>query len=88
MRLLHATGDDDDFSLVEYIGNTPPYAILSHTWGEDHEEVTFKDIYKGKGKGKTKLGYKKLRFCAKQAAKDNLEYFWVRSNQVLRKRTR
>jgi hypothetical protein len=39
MRLLHAaTGkmknfiDDDDI---------PPYAILSHTWGDD--EVTFQD---------------------------------------------
>jgi len=32
----------------------PPsmYAILSHTWGTDNEEVTFKDILKGKGKSK------------------------------------
>ena len=79
MRLLQATGEDD-FSLVEYIDNIPPYAILSHTWGPDHEEVTFKDIYKGKGKGKTKLGYAKLRFCATQAAIDGFQYFWVRRN--------
>ena len=76
MRLLQATSDND-FSLVEYFDDIPPYAILSHTWGADHEEVTFKDIYKGKGKGKTKLGYEKLRFCAAQAARDGLKFFWV-----------
>lgn len=76
MRLLRARGDDD-FSLIECIDEIPPYAILSHTWRQDHEEVSFKDIYKGKGKGKTKPGYDKLRFCAKQAAEDGLEYFWV-----------
>jgi hypothetical protein len=25
----------------------PPYAINTHTWGEDHEEVTFKDRTEG-----------------------------------------
>jgi hypothetical protein len=77
MRLLRASGDDD-FTLVEFVGRTPPkYAILSHTWGADEDEVTFKDISKGKGKGKTKPGYAKLQFCAAQAAKDKLEFFWV-----------
>lgn len=76
MRLLRASGDD--FILVEFIGRRPPeYAILSHTWGTDEDEVTFKDIYKGKGKGKKKPGYAKLQFCAAQAAKDRLEFFWV-----------
>ncbi|CAN9246719.1 unnamed protein product [Alternaria alternata] len=76
MRLLQATSDND-FSLVEYFDDIPPHAILSHTWGADHEEVTFKDIYKGKGKGKTKPGYEKLRFCAAQAARDGFKFFWV-----------
>jgi hypothetical protein len=76
MRLLRAHGDDD-FSLVEYHDKIPPYAILSHTWDADDDEVTFKDICKGKGKGKQKAGNAKLRFCANQATKDNLEYFWV-----------
>ncbi|KAI4618937.1 hypothetical protein J4E83_005888 [Alternaria metachromatica] len=75
MRLLHASGDD--FELVEFVRYTPTYAILSHTWGADEDEVTFKDIYKGKGKGKKKPGYAKLQFCAAQAARDNLEFFWV-----------
>src|ERR1700729_3419722 len=68
--------DDGELSLAEFVGNDiPPYAILSHTWGEDHEEVTFKNIVEGTGK--SKAGYAKIRFCGKQATKDGLQYFWV-----------
>lgn len=75
MRLLRID-DDGEFSLVEHVGRyIPPYAILSHTWGEDHEEVSFRDVRKGLGK--SKAGYKKLTFCGKQAASDGLQYFWV-----------
>lgn len=51
------------------------YAILSHTWGSDDDEVTFDDL-KNKT-GKNKAGYAKLRFCANQAKEDGLQYFWV-----------
>jgi tetratricopeptide (TPR) repeat protein len=75
MRLLH-TQEDGKFSLAEYLGEQiPPYAILSHTWGEDHEEVSFKDLTESKGIERT--GYKKLQFCGTQAAKDGLEFFWI-----------
>lgn len=75
MRLLQLQ-DDGDFSLVEYVGNNiPPYAILSHTWGPDSDEITFRDLVEGRGKGKT--GSRKLTFCGKQAAQDGLEFFWV-----------
>lgn len=80
MRLLQAVkqaNDETDFSLVEFIDDIPPYAILSHTWGADHEEVTFKDIYNGQGKGRKKPGYQKLKFCTQWATKDRIEYFWV-----------
>jgi hypothetical protein len=53
----------------------PPYAILSHTWGENNEEVTYQDL---EGKlGTDKAGYDKIRFCAKQAKCDGLDHFWV-----------
>ncbi|KAH3939191.1 hypothetical protein HBI56_231480 [Parastagonospora nodorum] len=52
----------------------PPYATLSHTWIEG-QEVTHNDVVAAKGKSKT--GYDKLRFCAEQAATDDLEYFWI-----------
>jgi hypothetical protein len=75
MRLL-TPRDDGEFSLVQYFSDRiPRYAILSHTWGNDDQEVTYKDIVKGKGK--TKAGYEKIRFCGKQAADDGLQHFWV-----------
>jgi hypothetical protein len=75
MRLLHFQGDGE-LSLVEYVGkDIPQYAILSHTWGADQEEVNFRDIIKHSGKSKT--GYKKLHFCRKQAANDGLQFFWI-----------
>lgn len=76
MRLLRRPSENDSFSLVERVGNDiPPYAILSHTWGSDEDEVTYKDILKGRGKSKS--GYRKLTFCGEQAAKDDLDFFWV-----------
>ncbi|USP79361.1 uncharacterized protein yc1106_06635 [Curvularia clavata] len=56
-------------------GDIPPYAILSHTWGADGDEVTFADLQTGGGK--IKLGYEKILFCGKQARRDNLQYFWI-----------
>lgn len=53
----------------------PPYAILSHTWGLETEEVTFQDIRAGTGKNKT--GYSKIKFCGRQALKHDLRDFWV-----------
>jgi hypothetical protein len=57
--------------------NTPSYAILSHTWEADDQEVTFQDF--ANGVGINKLGYGKIRFCGEQARKDGLQYFWVDS---------
>tara|TARA_R110002003_G_scaffold93_1_gene7133 strand:- start:1430 stop:1771 length:342 start_codon:yes stop_codon:yes gene_type:complete len=64
-------------SLVERVGNEiPSYLILSHTWGDDKDEVTFKDMRKGRGRDK--YGYDKIRFCLKQALDHGLQYFgWI-----------
>ena len=53
----------------------PLYAILSHTWGVEGDEVTFKDLENKTYKSKT--GYNKMQFCANQASKDHIQYFWV-----------
>ena len=76
MRLLRLSGDDE-FSFTKEIldeNEIPPYAILSHTWQED-QEVTFDEFLNDESK--RKAGYNKLRFCAQQAKRDSLEYFWV-----------
>jgi Heterokaryon incompatibility protein (HET) len=76
MRLLEYNSSDE-FSLTKYFvgDDVPRYAILSHTWGADTEEVTFKDLMDGAGK--SKAGYNKIRFCGEQARRDGLRYFWV-----------
>jgi hypothetical protein len=75
MRLLERKPDGEPV-LQEFTGNDlPAYAILSHTWGADSEEVSFQDIEAGTGK--CKAGYHKIQFCAAQAAADGLRYFWV-----------
>jgi Heterokaryon incompatibility protein (HET) len=76
MHLLHLKADGE-FGLTKFDDHQqyPPYAILSHTWAADSEEVTFKELTEGTGKNKA--GYGKIRFCADQAARDDLQYFWV-----------
>jgi hypothetical protein len=74
MRLAKRMSNGD-FSLTEFLDNIPPYAILSHTWGDTNDEVTYDDLTKGTGK--SKKGYTKIQFCAKQAADNGLQYFWI-----------
>jgi hypothetical protein len=60
MRLLKLE-ENGEISLINDITYPiTPYVILSHTWGEDGEEVNFEDLKDSSGK--TKDGYKKLRF--------------------------
>lgn len=75
MRLLEIH-PENSFSLVDFTGrDTPRYAILSHTWGHDYEEVTFDDF--SQGIGKSKPGFRKIEFCAEQAEKDGLKFCWI-----------
>lgn len=75
MRLLKRLDGDISLAYHHDHNNLPPYAILSHTWGSDNQEVTFQELIDGSGK--SKAGYQKIRFCGEQAANDGLEYFWV-----------
>ena len=75
MRLLEFK-NDGNFSLTkDLIDKIPPYAILSHTWGEDDEEVTFQDLVQSVVG--SKAGYRKIEFCGKQATRDGLHYVWI-----------
>ncbi|KAI0616951.1 kinesin light chain 3 [Pyrenophora tritici-repentis] len=74
MRLLHynALGR---LVLTDFRGKTiPRYAILSHRWSDS--EILIEDISNGTYKEKEE-GYRKLQFCAEQAAQDKLQYFWI-----------
>lgn len=77
MRLLRVN-PNGSFSLTSVIGNrVPRYAVLSHTWETDDQEVTFQDLVDGLGESKD--GYRKIQFCGRQATLDGLQYFWVDS---------
>ncbi|KAK3902002.1 heterokaryon incompatibility protein-domain-containing protein [Staphylotrichum tortipilum] len=69
MRLLNTT----TLKLTEFTRDVPPYAILSHTWGD--EEVTFQEI--GLPERHKKKGFRKIRWCCQQAKRDTLEWAWV-----------
>jgi Heterokaryon incompatibility protein (HET) len=76
MRLVKRDSNGE-FSLTDDLAddNIPPYAILSHVWGKPHEEITFSDF--NKQSFDNKIGYRKLQFCGEQAARDDLDHFWV-----------
>jgi hypothetical protein len=75
MRLLKR-GSKEDLTLVTFSTDSlPPHGILSHTWGEYEEEVTYGDL--SAGSGKSRAGYAKTRFCIERAAQDGLRYFWI-----------
>ena len=70
MRLINAAKR----KLEEFVGDeTPLYAILSHTWGEN--EITFQDI---QGTDvENKVGYKKIRNTCSKATVDGYDYVWI-----------
>jgi hypothetical protein len=71
LRLLEPS-NHGGLSLNKFVDDkVPRYAILSHTWRTDGQEITFKDLLE------SKAGYTKIRFCGEQAASDRLQYFWV-----------
>jgi Heterokaryon incompatibility protein (HET) len=75
MRLLERK-PDGELVLTDYTGKVPPaYAILSHTWLNECQEVTLQDVEAGTGR--SKAGWRKIAFCADKAATDGLRYFWI-----------
>ncbi|KAI0977457.1 vegetative incompatibility protein HET-E-1 [Xylaria arbuscula] len=75
MRLLTIQPDGSLALTEDLTEDIPQYAILSHTWGHDSQEVTFKDILEGTGQQKE--GYRKIKFCCDWATSDGLQHFWV-----------
>lgn len=79
MRLLktEVTGDGHWVPVLEeHEGqDLPPYAILSHTWGE--EEVLFSDVVPDCSKAFTKKSYPKIEKAAQRARLDGHHYIWV-----------
>jgi hypothetical protein len=60
-------------SFQEFPADT--YAILSHTWGTEAEELSFDEFRVGEGR--EKFGFQKIQKCCKQAQQDGLLYAWA-----------
>jgi hypothetical protein len=84
MRLL----DVSTFNLVDKREHElPPYAILSHTWGNDDDEVTLQDMLSLTADGprgdikksnvSRKSGFAKIAAAARLALSQKLDFIWV-----------
>ncbi|KAK1829298.1 heterokaryon incompatibility protein-domain-containing protein [Podospora conica] len=61
--------------LESFFGNSiPPYAILSHTWGNDNEELSFADIQRDDPPAIHSI---KVAGCLRQARRDGLRHAWI-----------
>ncbi|KAI8634254.1 ankyrin repeat-containing domain protein [Xylariaceae sp. FL1651] len=73
MRLINVR----TLKLEEFLDDAiPEYAILSHTWGNDSEELSYHDVFQG-DIDKPSVGSIKIRGCCRQAEKDGFGYCWI-----------
>lgn len=73
MRLLNV----DTFQFAEFFYQTPPpYAILSHTWGDDSEEVSYSNVLAGHLES-PETRPAKVSGCCDQARADGYDYVWI-----------
>ncbi|KAI0415062.1 HET-domain-containing protein [Xylaria grammica] len=86
MRLI----DVKTLELKEFHHDIPPYAILSHTWGD--EELTFQEYLLATGPDankhphiKRKQGFLKIFGACKQARSEGLAYLWCDTNCIDKK---
>lgn len=54
------------------------YAILSHTWRLERDEITFRDMSPERLQSSTtKEAFKKIRLTCEQATRDGLDHVWI-----------
>ncbi|MCJ1359802.1 MAG: hypothetical protein MMC33_009805 [Icmadophila ericetorum] len=75
MRLLNC----ETFKLENFPGTEkPPYAILSHTWGKDEDEVTLQGVQGLEAVEVTnRPGFAKITNFCREAIVQDLRYVWV-----------
>jgi hypothetical protein len=72
MRLLRSR----DLGFEEFeVETAPSYAILSHTWYGNDEEVTYQEMLNGPTTSKP--GFQKIQKCGEIATNSGYAYFWV-----------
>ncbi|KAI8949270.1 heterokaryon incompatibility protein-domain-containing protein [Xylaria longipes] len=73
MRLIETRSSS--YTIKEFVGAIPRYAILSHTWGED--EVTLQDMQSSIEGAKKKRGFSKIEGCCGLARGQGIYYAWI-----------
>ncbi|KAI1839598.1 hypothetical protein JX266_014192, partial [Neoarthrinium moseri] len=82
MHLLQLGAAGELVLIKDITRDIPPYAVLSHTWGSNDEEVKLQDLnitsqMGSEAKWMQTPGYQKILFCGQQAKHDGIEHFWV-----------
>ncbi len=72
MHLLNV----DTFKLEYFVSDPPPYAILSHTWRSDSEEVSYRDVLDGRLDSAASRP-PKIAGCCKTAKDNGYQYVWI-----------
>ncbi|KAK3363156.1 heterokaryon incompatibility protein-domain-containing protein [Lasiosphaeria hispida] len=78
MRLLNV--HSGAIKMIMADKDIPPYAILSHMWGSDDDEVSYEDWQtppESFTAVESKAGYQKIQYCRKQAIADGIDWIWV-----------
>ncbi|KAI0145407.1 heterokaryon incompatibility protein-domain-containing protein [Xylariaceae sp. FL1272] len=74
MRLLNTT----TFQLREFLGSSvPEYAILSHTWGQAADEVSYQDLVSNRWLSVASPGREKIQAFCNLAHEEGYEWGWV-----------
>lgn len=71
--------DTTTLKLKSFSDDERSYAILSHTWGPDGDEVTFQEMQEPMSKAtRSKAGFEKIQKTCEIARKQyRLKYAWV-----------
>ncbi|KAJ9133684.1 hypothetical protein NKR23_g10545 [Pleurostoma richardsiae] len=86
MRFLRT--DTDTLKLISFSGSSmPEYAILSHRWEGEKEEIKYRDLLKAQRrdpkqqylKNAKPKSYAKIKNSCKVALRDNYKYIWIDS---------
>jgi hypothetical protein len=71
MRLL----DTEACRTTQFLGEVPPYAILSHTWSQEYPEVTLRDLDR-EDRAELK-GWVKIQRACNLAAENGWKWIWI-----------
>ena len=77
MRLLKTRESGLSVKCFSDGADIPKYAILSHTWYKDEEEITFEQLALPASSLGNRKGWHKIQGSKKAAVDDGLEYIWI-----------